>query len=50
MKLHEAARSGDLGTLRDRIAAGEPVAERDGDGRTPLMVAAGGGGSRCSGR
>ncbi|WP_274629611.1 ankyrin repeat domain-containing protein [Arvimicrobium flavum] len=37
--LHEAARSGDAGAVRDLLRGGAAMDVRDGDGRTPLLVA-----------
>jgi ankyrin repeat protein len=40
MKLHKAAGTGDLKKVRELLAAGTPIDERDEEGVTPLMIAA----------
>src|SRR5262249_17517940 len=40
MTLHDAARSGGAATVQDLVDAGVRVDSRDGEGRTPLLLAA----------
>jgi ankyrin repeat protein len=39
LRLHEAARDGDLAGIERLLAAGVPIDAQDADGRTPVMVA-----------
>lgn len=39
LRLHDAARAGDLAAIRSLLADGVPIDARDTDGRTPVMVA-----------
>jgi len=39
VRLHEAAREGDVASIERLLAAGLPIDAQDADGRTPIMVA-----------
>lgn len=39
VRLHDAARAGDVGTIRELLRAGLPIDGQDTDGRTPVMIA-----------